>query len=181
MSLNRTVALVGMMGAGKTSVGKRLAARLGVPFKDADHEIEAAAGLSVAEIFEKHGEPEFRAGERRVIARLLSEAPHVLATGGGAFMDATTRAAMKQKAFTIWLRAPVDLLLARVGKRQNRPLLNNADPRGTLERLLAQRQPTYAEADFVLDSVDGPHATAVDQALAELKARGLAEEEDVTT
>jgi shikimate kinase len=180
MSLNRTVALVGMMGAGKTSVGKRLALRLGVPFKDADHEIEAAAGLTVAEIFEKHGEPEFRAGERRVIARLLTEPPHVLATGGGAYMDPETRAAMQQNALTIWLRAPVDLLLARVGKRQNRPLLNNPDPRGTLEKLLAQREPVYAEADVVLDSVDGPHTTAVDQVLAELKARGLAEEEATT-
>ena len=180
MSLNRTVALVGMMGSGKTSIGKRLASRLGVPFKDADHEIEAAAGLTVAEIFARHGEPEFRAGERRVIARLLTEAPHVLATGGGAYMDAGTRAAMKDKALTIWLRAPVDLLLARVGKRQNRPLLNNSDPRGTLERLLAQRQPTYAQADIIFDSVDGPHTTAVDQVLAELKARGLAEEEATT-
>ena len=177
MSLNRTVALVGMMGSGKTSIGKRLALRLGVPFKDADHEIEAAAGLTVAEIFARHGEPEFRAGERRVIARLLTEQPHVLATGGGAYMDAGTRATMKDRALTIWLRAPVDLLLARVGKRHNRPLLNNPDPRSTLERLLAQREPTYAEADVIFDSVDGPHTAAVDQVLAELKARGLAEEE----
>jgi shikimate kinase len=180
MSLNRTVALVGMMGAGKTSVGRRLAARLGVPFRDADQEIEAAAGLSVAEIFAKHGEPEFRAGERRVITRLLAEPPHVLATGGGAYMDPDTRTAMKASAFTIWLRAPVDLLLARVGKRPTRPLLNNPDPRGTLERLLAQREPVYAEADFVLDSVDGPHAIAVDQVMNELRARGLAEEEATT-
>lgn len=180
MSLNRTVALVGMMGAGKTSVGRRLAARLGVPFRDADQEIEAAAGLSVAEIFAKHGEPEFRAGERRVIARLLAEPPHVLATGGGAYMDPDTRAAMKKSAFTIWLRAPADLLLARVGKRPTRPLLNNPDPRGTLERLLAQREPVYAEADFVLDSVDGPHAIAVDQVMNELRARGLAGEEATT-
>ncbi len=180
MSLNRTVALVGMMGAGKTSVGKRLAARLGVPFKDADHEIEEAAGLTVAEIFEKHGEPEFRAGERRVIARLLAEPPHVLATGGGAYMDAATRAAMKEKAFTVWLRAPVDLLLARVAKRPTRPLLNNSDPRGTLERLLAEREPTYAEADFTLDSIEGPHSVAVEQVLDELKSRGLAAEEATT-
>lgn len=173
MSLNRTVALVGMMGAGKTSVGKRLAARLNVPFKDADHEIEEAAGLTVAEIFEKFGEPEFRDGERRVIARLLGEAPHILATGGGAYMDATTRAAMKERAFTIWLKAPVEMLLARVAKRQTRPLLNNADPRGTLEKLLAQREQTYAEADYVLESVDGPHEKAVEQVLDILKARGF--------
>jgi shikimate kinase len=180
MRLNRTVALVGMMGAGKTSVGRRLAVRLGVPFRDADQEIEAAAGLSVAEIFERHGEPEFRAGERRVIARLLAEPAHVLATGGGAYIDPATRAAMRRCAFTIWLRAPVPLLLARVGKRPTRPLLNNADPRGTLERLLAQREPVYAEADYILDSVDGPHAAAVEQVMAELTARGIAQEEATT-
>jgi shikimate kinase len=161
-------------------VGRRLAARLGVAFQDADQEIEAAAGLTVAEIFEKHGEPEFRAGERRVIARLLGEAPHVLATGGGAYMDATTRAAMREKAFTIWLRAPVELLLARIGKRQTRPLLNNADPRGTLERLLAEREPVYAKADYVLECVDGPHGAAVEQVMAELKARGLVQQEATT-
>ena len=173
MTLNRTVALVGMMGAGKTSIGKRLAVRLGVPFKDADHEIEEAAGLTVAEIFERHGEPEFRAGERRVIARLLTEAPHVLATGGGAYMDPNTRAAMKERAFTIWLKAPVDLLLARVGKRANRPLLNNADPKGTLEKLLAIREPVYAEADMVLEIIDGPHEKSVEQVVAALADRGL--------
>ena len=173
MSLNRTVALVGMMGAGKTSVGKRLAARLGVPFKDADHEIEEAAGLTVAEIFEKHGEAEFRAGERRVIARLLTDPPHVLATGGGAYMDVSTRAAMKEHAFTIWLKAPVDLLLSRTAKRATRPLLNNEDPKGTLEKLLAVRGPIYAEADHVLESVDGPHEKAVEDVVALLKERGL--------
>jgi shikimate kinase len=177
MSLYRTVALVGMMGAGKTSIGKRLAVRLGVPFKDADHEIEAAAGLTVPEIFEKHGEPEFRAGERRVIARLLTEAPHVLATGGGAYMDPATRAAMQERAFTIWLKAPVELLLARVAKRSNRPLLNNADPRGTLEKLLAIREPVYAQADHVLESVDGPHEKSVEEVVALLKDRGLMAQE----
>lgn len=177
MSLNRTVALVGMMGAGKTSVGKRLATRLGVPFKDADHEIEAAAGLTVAEIFDKHGETEFRSGERRVIARLLSEPPLVLATGGGAYMDAATRAAMKDRAFTVWLKAPIELLLARTAKRQTRPLLNNSDPRGTLERLLEQRAPVYAEADYVLECVDGPKDVAVEQVLTMLKTSGLAVEE----
>src|SRR5579885_3181235 len=123
MKLTRTVALVGMMGAGKTSVGRRLAARLGVPFRDADHEIEAAAGLSVAEIFERFGETYFRDGERKVIARLLEDPPHVLAAGGGAYMDDVTRAAMAKSAFTIWLKAPVGLLLARVKKRDTRPLL----------------------------------------------------------
>ena len=181
MTLNRTVALVGMMGAGKTSIGKRLAARLSVPFKDADHEIEEAAGLSVAEIFEKHGEPEFRAGERRVIARLLAEAPHVLATGGGAYMDPVTRAAMKERAFTIWLKAPVDILLGRVRKRQGtedgagqpRPLLANGDMRGTLERLLAVRAPVYATAEMVLESGDEPHAVLLDKIVAALAAHGI--------
>src|SRR5271154_5314358 len=121
MTLKKTVALVGMMGAGKTSIGRRLAARLEVPFCDADHEIEAAAGLTVAEIFEKFGEPYFRDGERRVIARLLGEPPHVLATGGGAYMDPATGAAMKLKSFTIWLKAPVEFLVARVKKRDARP------------------------------------------------------------
>ena len=180
MSLNRTVARVGMMGAGTTSVGKRVAARLGVPFKDADHEIETAAGLTVAEIFARHGEPEFRAGERRVIARLLTEPPHVLATGGGAYMDATTRAAMRDHAFTIWLKAPLDLLLARVAKRQTRPLLNNGDPKGTLERLLAEREPTYGEADYVLECVDGPKDAAVEQVMTVLKDKGLASGEAMT-
>jgi len=173
MTLNRTVALVGMMGAGKTSIGKRLAMRLGVAFKDADHEIEEAAGLTVAEIFERHGEPEFRAGERRVIARLLADPPHVLATGGGAYMDACTRTAMKERAFTIWLKAPVELLLSRTAKRATRPLLNNADPKGTLEHLLAVREPVYALADYVLESMDGPHEKSVEQVVEALKERGL--------
>jgi shikimate kinase len=179
MTLNRTVALVGMMGAGKTSIGKRLAARLDVPFSDADHEIEAAAGMSVAEIFAKFGEPYFRDGERRVIGRLLSEAPRVLATGGGAYMDETTRTAMREAAFTIWLKAPLDILLGRVKKRQEkdqaRPLLNNADMRGTLERLLTVREPVYATADMVLESVDEPHAVLLDKIVAALVAHGLCE------
>jgi shikimate kinase len=179
MTLNRTVALVGMMGAGKTSIGKRLAARLEVPFSDADHEIEAAAGMSVAEIFAKFGEPYFRDGERRVIGRLLGEAPRVLATGGGAYMDETTRTAMRDAAFTIWLKAPLDVLLGRVKKRQEkdqtRPLLNNEDMRGTLERLLTVREPVYATADMVLESVDEPHAVLLDKIVAALAAHGLCE------
>jgi shikimate kinase len=171
--LKKTVALVGMMGAGKTSIGKRLAVRLEVPFRDADHEIEAAAGLAVSEIFEKYGEPYFRDGERRVIARLLGEGPHVLATGGGAYMDDTTRAAMREAAFTIWLNAPVDVLLGRVRKRETRPLLKNGDMRATLERLLAERGPVYAQADMVLESVDEPHGAAVEKIVAALAASGL--------
>ena len=159
----RTVALVGMMGAGKSSIGRRLATRLNVPFKDADTEIESAAGCSISEIFERYGEPAFRDGERKVIARLLGEPPHVMATGGGAFIDPDTRARMKAGAVTIWLRAPIDVLLARTGRRDSRPLLKNGDPRETLARLLAERGPTYAEADYTLDSEDGPHAQSVDR------------------
>jgi len=163
MKLTRTVALVGMMGAGKSSIGRRLATRLNVPFKDADTEIESAAGCSISEIFERYGEPAFRDGERKVIARLLSEPPHVIATGGGAFIDPETRARMKDGAVTIWLRAPVDVLLARTGRRDTRPLLKNGDPRETLERLLRERGPVYAQADYTLDSEDGPHAQSVDR------------------
>ena len=179
MSLKRTVALVGMMGAGKTSIGKRLATRLDVPFADADHEIEEAAGMSVAEIFAKFGEPYFRDGERRVIARLLGEKPLVLATGGGAYMDHVTRATMKDAAFTIWLKAPIEILLGRVRKRQGanqtRPLLANNDMRDTLERLLAVREPVYATADMVLESGDEPHAVLLDKIVAALASHGICE------
>ena len=182
MSLTRTVALVGMMGAGKTSIGKRLAARLEVPFADADHEIEVAADRTVAEIFAKYGEQEFRRLERSVIARLLHNPPHVLATGGGAYMDEGTRAAMRERAFTIWLKAPVDILLGRVRKRQGgdhqgqtRPLLANDDMRGTLEKLLAVREPTYALADMVLESADEPHAVLLDKIVAALGSNGICE------
>jgi len=176
MTLDRTIALVGMMGAGKTSIGRRLAQRLGVPFRDADHEIEAAAGLTVAEIFERFGESHFRDGERKVIARLLNEPPHVLATGGGAFMDETTREAMAQSAFTIWLKAPLHLLMARVKKRETRPLLKDGDMRVTLENLLAVREPVYAKADMTIDSADEPHGAAVERIIEALRARGLYED-----
>jgi len=179
MALNKTVALVGMMGAGKTSIGRRLAGRLEVPFADADHEIEAAAGMTVSEIFAKYGEPEFRRLERSVIARLLGAKPLVLATGGGAYMDESTRAAMKSCAFSIWLKAPIDVLLGRVRKRQEhdqtRPLLNNDDMRGTMERLSAVREPVYAMADMVLESGDEPHAVLLDKIVAALAGRGLCE------
>lgn len=171
--MSRTVALVGMMGAGKSSVGRRLASRLGVAFKDADSEIELAAGCPVSEIFERYGEPAFRDGERKVIARLLSEPPHVMATGGGAFIDPTTRARLKEGAITVWIKAPVDVLMSRVKRRDSRPLLRTADPRGTLERLLTERAPVYAEADITIDSDDGPHAFAVDQIRGALKEHGV--------
>lgn len=163
------------MGAGKSSVGRRLAARLGVPFRDADSEIEAAAGCTISEIFERFGEANFRDGERRVIARLLAEPAHVLATGGGAFIDPATRAKIKADALSVWLRAPVELLLARVQRRETRPLLRQGDPKEILEKLLAERAPLYAEADLALDSEDGPHAAAVERIVAALQARGLLE------
>jgi len=179
MALTKTVALVGMMGAGKTSIGKRLAARLEVSFADADHEIEAAAGMTVAEVFAKYGEPEFRRLERSVIARLLHDKPGILATGGGAYMDDATRAGMKDAAFTIWLKAPIDILLGRVRKRQehdqSRPLLNTSDMRGTLEKLSAIREPVYALADMVLESGDEPHGVLLDKIVAALASHGICE------
>jgi len=159
----RSIVLVGLMGAGKTSIGKRLAARLGLPFRDADTEIEAAAGCTIPEIFSRYGEPAFRDGERRVIRRLLAGDPLVLATGGGAFMDPDTRAAMRHDALSIWLRATLPILLRRVAGRTHRPLLNAGDPADVLRRLIDQRHPVYAEADIVIDcSDDSPdHTTSL--------------------
>lgn len=176
MKLNRTVALVGMMGAGKSSVGRRLAARLGVAFRDADSEIESAAGCTVSEIFERYGEPAFRDGERKVIARLLGEPPHILATGGGAFIDPATHEKLKRDAVTVWLKAPVDLLLARTQRRDTRPLLRTGDPRATLERLLEERTPIYEQADFTIDSKDGPHTTIVERIVGMLSQCGACAE-----
>jgi len=164
----RSVVLVGMMGAGKTSVGKRLAARLGLPFVDADAEIEAGAQLTIPEIFERFGEAYFREGERKVIARLLASGPQVLAAGGGAFMNKTTRDNIARRGVSIWLKPDVDVLLARVRKKSNRPLLKTANPEETLRRLLAERSPTYALADITIESKDGPHEAAVDLALRRL-------------
>lgn len=167
----RTIALVGLMGAGKTTVGRRLAQRLQLPFFDADDEIERAAGESVSDIFARHGEPEFRRGERRVIGRLLEGPPHVLATGGGAFIDPATRQMLRERALTIWLRAPLDLTWRRVSRRSTRPLLKTENPRQTLQDLWLARAPIYAEADIVVDSLDGPHESTVELVLAALKAR----------
>jgi shikimate kinase len=175
VGLIRTVALIGMMGAGKSSVGKRLAGKLGVPFRDADAEIEAAAGCTISEIFDRYGEAAFRDGERRVISRLLAEPPHILATGGGAFIDERTRARIKTDAVSIWLRASLDLLASRVQRRETRPLLRDGNPREILEKLLAEREPIYALADLSLDSEDGPHSAVVDRIVAALEARGVLE------
>lgn len=170
LSLTRTVALVGLMGAGKSAIGKRLAHRLGLPFVDADDEIERAAGCTIAEIFEKYGEADFRAGERRVISRLLDEPPHVLSTGGGAYIDTDTRALMRAKAITVWLRAELDVLFDRVRKRGNRPLLRNGDPKEVLARLMTQRYPIYAEADIVVDSTAQPADRTTEQVIEALRA-----------
>jgi shikimate kinase len=169
--LEKTLVLVGMMGAGKTSVGRRLASTLGVPFRDADVEIEAAAGCTINEIFERFGEPAFRNGERKVIARLLSDPPHVLAAGGGAFIDAETREKIKERAVSIWLRAPLELLIQRVLRKDTRPLLRNTDSRATLERLLRDREPIYAQADIVVESDEGPHDVVVKRIVAALDER----------
>ena len=168
----RSVVLVGLMGAGKTAIGRRLAARLGLPFRDSDAEIEAAAGRTVPELFSQFGEAHFRAGERRVVRRLLDGPPIVLATGGGAFMDPATRATVRQRGTSVWLRAPLPVLLQRVARRRNRPLLANGDPAETLARLIALRHPFYAEADIVVDCADDlPDQTTrrVASALAEYK------------
>ncbi|MEN9855344.1 MAG: hypothetical protein RLZZ157_470 [Pseudomonadota bacterium] len=173
--LKRTIALVGLMGAGKSSVGRRLALQLDVPFKDADDEIVIAAGRPIADIFADRGEEEFRAGERRVIARILDSPPHVLATGGGAFMNPLTRVVLRQRATTIWLRAELDTLVKRVSRRDDRPLLRNVDVRTVMSDLMAQRYPIYAQADLVVESREGPHQMTVDAVIAALRASGALE------
>jgi shikimate kinase len=165
---SRSIVLVGLMGAGKSSVGRRLAGRLGLPFVDADNEIEAAAGCSIEEIFSRHGEAAFRDGERRVIMRLLDGPTHVLATGGGAFMDAATRAKIRACATAIWLKADLDVLVKRCGRRPSRPLLKQEDPRSVLERLMRERHPIYAEADITVDSGDQPHEQVVESIVRRL-------------
>ncbi|MFQ5985026.1 MAG: shikimate kinase [Alphaproteobacteria bacterium] len=159
--VDRTIVLVGLMGAGKSAVGRRLAARLNLPFIDADAEIAAAAGCSIPDIFDRHGEAAFRAGERRVIARLLEQRQHVLATGGGAFMDLETQARIREKAISVWLRVELDVLAERVARRKNRPLLKDGDPREILKGLIETRYPVYAEADIIVDSGAGPHEAVV--------------------
>ncbi len=158
---NRCIMLVGMMGAGKTSIGKRLANALHLPFLDADAEIEKAANLSIAEIFQHYGEAHFREGERRVVARLMASGPAVLATGGGAFISEETRENARQRGVTIWLRAEPSVLLERVRKKGNRPLLNDPDPEKVLRRLLIEREPFYSRADIMIASREGPHQSVV--------------------
>jgi shikimate kinase / 3-dehydroquinate synthase len=167
----RSIVLVGMMGAGKTSVGRRLGARLNLPFVDADHEIEAGAQMTIPEIFERFGEAYFRDGERKVIARLLLEGQKVLATGGGAFLNETTRQRIAATGVSIWLKPDFEVLMRRVRKRTNRPLLQTADPEATVRRLLEERTPIYRLADLTIESRDGPHDVVVDAIVAQLRER----------
>ncbi len=167
----RSVVLVGLMGCGKSSVGRRLASRLGLGFVDADEEIERVAAKSIVEIFADHGEAYFRDGERRVIARLLSTGPQVLATGGGAFINPETRANIRERGISIWLRADLPVLMRRVSKRDTRPLLKNGDPEATMRDLMAKRYPIYADADITVESRDVPHDVIVNEVIAALKAK----------
>lgn len=166
---NRTVALVGLMGAGKSTVGRRLANKLGRPFVDSDDEIEKAAGLSVSDIFALHGEEEFRRVERKVLQRLLDGPPHVLATGGGAYLNADTRELMRTQAITIWLNADLETLWKRVSRRNHRPLLRRPDAKEVLSNLFDERRPIYELADLTVPSVDGPHSKTVTSILKALE------------
>lgn len=164
----RTITLVGLMGVGKSSVGRRLANALDLPFKDADVEIEAAAGRSIPDIFAEMGEPAFREGERRVITRLLENPPHVLATGGGAFMNDETRALIKERSISVWLKADLDVLVRRVSRKDSRPLLSGKDPLAVLTELAEKRYPVYAQADVTVETGDTAHHVAVDQVIRAL-------------
>jgi shikimate kinase len=163
-----SVVLIGMMGAGKSTVGRRLAVRLGLPFVDADTEIEAAAGMTIPEIFETHGEPHFRDGEARVIARLLDSGPHVLATGGGAFLREETRRRIAAQGVSLWLQADADVILRRVKRRADRPLLKTADPAATIARLIDERHPLYQTAEITIASRDVPHDKIVEECVEAL-------------
>jgi shikimate kinase len=166
----RPIVLVGMMGVGKSTIGRRLSARLRLPFVDADVEIEAAAGMSIPDIFETHGEPHFRDGEARVIARLIDNGPGVLSTGGGAFMREETRARIRAKAVSIWLKADAETIMRRVKRRVDRPLLQTADPAATVGRLIAEREPVYRQADLTIWSREVPHDKIVDECIDALRS-----------
>jgi shikimate kinase len=164
----RPIVLVGLMGAGKTSVGRRLAEKLGIPFVDADHEIEAAAGKSIKDIFAEHGEAYFREGERRVIQRLIGNGAQVLATGGGAYMNEDTRARIREHGISVWLKASLPVLMKRVAKRQDRPLLQNGDPDTVMRNLMDKRYPVYALADVTVESRDVQHGQMVNDVIRAL-------------
>ena len=172
----KTIALVGLSGVGKSSIGRRLAVALGMPFRDADAEVEAAAGRPIAEIFAQYGEQAFRDGERRVIARLLTEPPHVLATGGGAFQNPETRRLIKEKAVSVWLKADIEVLARRVARKENRPLLAGKDPLEVLAAQAHDRYPAYGEADIAVETGDTAHNVAVEAIL-----RALAQRAEATT
>ena len=169
-NLNRSIVMVGLMGAGKSSIGRRLATRLGLPFVDADNEIEKAAGCSISEIFDRFGEKAFRDGERKVIARLMDGPMQVLSTGGGAFMDDETRALIAERGLSVWLRADLDLLVQRCSRRNTRPLLQNGDPREILQKLIDERYPVYGESDITVDAGDRDHEDTVDYVIEQLNA-----------
>ena len=180
-NLDCNVVLVGLMGAGKSCIGRRLAQRLSLPFVEADAEIEAAAGCSVDEIFAEHGEAYFRDGERRVIERLLSEKPQVVATGGGAYLDELTREAIRKKGVAVWLRADLPLLLKRTSRRDNRPLLKRGNPEEILQRLIEERHPVYDKADVAVDSVDGPPEVTLERTFEALETFFKNEPQRLTT
>ncbi len=165
---NKTIVLIGLMGAGKSTVGRRLASHIGRSFKDADTEIEKASGMNVSDYFSTYGEPAFREGEARVIERLLEGPPIVLATGGGAFMTETTRNLIQEKALSIWLKADIDVLVQRTAKRDTRPLLKQGNPRDILDKLMAERGPVYAQAHISVESSDKPHKITVDRIVSAL-------------
>ena len=167
--LEQPVVLVGLMGVGKSTVGRRLAKRLGLPFVDSDSEIEDAAGYTAAEVFERYGEQDFRDGERRLVAPLIDGEIRVIATGGGAYVDARTRQLLNERAITVWLDAPVNILAERTARRDTRPLLKNGDPKGTLERLAEERRPSYQEAHIHVKSGDGAHKDVVEAIIQALE------------
>lgn len=169
---DKSIVMVGLMGCGKSAVGRRLAARLGLPFVDADEEIEKAAGQSIEDMFAEHGEPYFREGERKVLARLMRSGPQVLATGGGAFMNAETRTSIAERGISVWLKAELPLLVRRVSKRNNRPLLKGSDPLTVMQNLMDVRYPVYAQADITVESRDVPHDVIVAE-IIELLSRPL--------
>ncbi|MEM6650497.1 MAG: shikimate kinase [Pseudomonadota bacterium] len=169
IQLTRPLVLVGLMGVGKTTVGRRLAKQLKVPFFDADEEIEKASDMKVADFFETYGEAEFRVGERKVIERLLNQGPHVMATGGGAFMNDATRALVHEKATSLWLKADLETLVERTSQRNTRPLLNQGDPKEILGKLLVERSPIYAQADLTVESKDDSHTKTVEDILNALQ------------
>ena len=172
---DRVIVFVGLMGAGKTAIGRKVAAALDLHFVDSDHEIESVSRMTVPELFERYGEPEFRALEQRVIERLLREGPRVVSTGGGAFMNAQTRAAIGEHGVSIWLKAELDLLMERVGKKQNRPLLKNPDPRAVMTKLMQERYPVYALADVTVETREARREEITEEALQALSAHLMRE------